>query len=92
MALNFLRRQAEPQPAAPRPNYTAIAILEHDLLGIPPKPGTAAALTIALRRLGDCTTHQPVETTTLGQPGCVGMCTRCGKPMIQGEGGAWTTA
>jgi len=90
VALSFLRRKAEPQPAPPRPNYTAIAVLEHDLLGIQPEPGTVAAVTIALRKaVANCTAHQPVETTMLGQPGRVGMCTRCGCSMTQGGEGEW---
>lgn len=39
-------------PAARRPDYTAIAVLEHDLFGIQPKPDTAAAAIIGMRRLG----------------------------------------
>ena len=90
MVLSFLRRKVEPQPPSPRPNYTAIAVLEHDLLGIPPKPGTAAAVSIALRQaVANCTAHQPVETTVLGQPGHVGMCTRCGCDMVQDGEGEW---
>ena len=33
----------------PRPDYTAIAVLEHDLFGIQPAPGTAAAAIIGMR-------------------------------------------
>ncbi|MER6249400.1 hypothetical protein [Streptomyces griseorubiginosus] len=35
----------------PRPDYTAIAVLEHDLFGIQPEPGTAAAAIIGMRHL-----------------------------------------
>ena len=71
-----------PEPAArPRANPTRIAVLEHNLLGIPPQPGTAAALVIGMRRLGTCTEHEPVETTGLGErPN--GLCTRCGAAML----------
>lgn len=85
------RRAPAPAPARPRANPTRIAVLEHDLLGIPPEPGTAAALTIALRRLGSCIEHEPVETTGLGeQPNA--MCTRCGATMVQDDDGTWIVA
>jgi len=91
MALSF-RRKRQPEPPRSRPNYTAIAVLEHDLLGIPPKPGTAAAFAIALRKaVANCTAHEPVETTTLGHPGNVGVCARCGRDMIQDAEGHWVT-
>jgi len=89
VALSFLRRKAEPQPASPRPNYTAIAVLEHDLLGIQPEPGTAAAVTIALRRaVANCTAHQPVDVTTPGQLP-IALCRRCGCSMMQDGEGEW---
>jgi hypothetical protein len=88
VALSF-RRQPEP-PRWPRPNYTTIAVLEHDLLGIQPEPGTVAAVTIALRKVAaNCTAHQPVETPTFAQPGRVGMCARCGCDMALDAGGEW---
>lgn len=94
MSLRLHRRKAEPQPAPlPRPNYTTIAVLEHDLLGIQPQPSTAAALVIALRQaVANCTAHQPVETTTLGSLGRTGVCARCGRSMLQDADGEWTTA
>ncbi|MFE2563045.1 hypothetical protein [Streptomyces mirabilis] len=88
--MRLRRRKAEPR-RAPRPNYMAIAVLEHALFGIQPEPGTAAALTIALRQVGACMTHRPVETTTLGQLPQA-LCTRCGKSMIQGDDGTWEMA
>ncbi|MFD8805597.1 hypothetical protein [Streptomyces sp. NPDC059597] len=79
---------------APRADPTTIAILEHDLFGIPPKPGTLAAAVIALRVLrhaGDCLTHEPDMTTvdTLQQ---VGRCARCGATVVLGNDGEWTVA
>lgn len=47
MRLPWKRRQQ-----APRPNYTTIAVLEYDLFGIQPAPGTAAAAIIGMRSLG----------------------------------------
>lgn len=75
-----------------RANPTRIAVLEHDLYGIQPQPGTAAALTIALRRTGTCITHDPVETTTLGDNRANALCTGCGAHMIHGSDGTWRVA
>lgn len=80
-----------PAPAPPRANPTTIAVLEHDLLGIPPQPGTAAALVIGLRRIGTCLEHEPVETTSLGERASA-LCTRCGAAMLQDDDGEWRTA
>ncbi|WP_394425453.1 hypothetical protein [Streptomyces sp. SGAir0957] len=65
-------------PVRPRADRVRIAVLEHDLLGIAPEPGTAAALTIALRRAGTCFEHDPVETTDFGDTRAHGLCGRCG--------------
>lgn len=67
-------------------------MLEHDLLGIKPKPGTAAALSIALRQFGTCLNHDPIETSTLGDPGVTGLCQRCGSAMLLAENGDWVVA
>jgi hypothetical protein len=37
---------------ASRPDYTKIAVLEYELLGIEPKPGTAAAFAVGMQRVG----------------------------------------
>lgn len=89
--MRIRRRKPEPQPAPPpRPNYTAIAVLEHDELGIQPQPGTAAAAVIALRKaVANCTAHQPVDTTPFAQVGRSGMCARCGCHMVQDGDGEW---
>jgi hypothetical protein len=85
------RRKPEPQPAPPpRPNYTAIAVMEHDELGIQPEPGTVAAMVIGLRKaVANCTAHQPVDTTPFAQAGRSGLCTRCGCDMVQDGDGQW---
>lgn len=75
----------------PRPDYTRIAVLEHDLLGIQPEPSTAAALIIGMRRTGTCFTHQPVDTSVLNDPVRNGLCGRCGQAMVIGDDGNWTT-
>ncbi|MFI1371332.1 hypothetical protein ACH4UY_04880 [Streptomyces longwoodensis] len=81
-----------PAPARPRADHTRIAVLEHDLLGIPPEPGTAAALTVALRRAGTCVQHDPVDVTTFGDPQPSAMCSRCSTCMVLDEHGRWTPA
>lgn len=47
MRLPWKRRQNE-SPVR-RPDYTAIAVMEYDIFGIEPKPGTAAAAIIGMR-------------------------------------------
>lgn len=85
------RRRQPTAPAPERANPTRIAVLEHDLLGIPPEPGSAAALTIAMRRTGKCVEHQPVETTGFGEARPNGLCTQCGVVMVLDEG-EWRVA
>ena len=78
--MKLWRRHPTPAPASqPRANHTRIAVLEHDLLGIKPEPGSAAALVITFRQVGDCFTHDPVDTTTLSDPVPTATCDRCGK-------------
>lgn len=84
-------RKTEPEPV-PRANPTRIAVLEHDLFGVQPEPGSAAALHIALRWTGTCLTHRPIETTGFGDPRSVGMCLGCGRSMIQQDDGRWVIA
>jgi hypothetical protein len=87
----FRARWTDPDPA-PRANPIRIAVLEHDLFGVQPEPGSAAALQIALRRTGTCVTHRPVETTEFGDPRAVGMCLGCGRSMLQQDDGRWVIA
>ncbi|WP_073946508.1 hypothetical protein [Streptomyces kebangsaanensis] len=68
------------------------AVLEHDLLGIKPEPGTAAALAIALRNTGTCIEHQPVDATTYEDRRRTGLCARCGQSMLQTDDGCWRVA
>ncbi|MGW1134443.1 hypothetical protein [Streptomyces griseoluteus] len=39
-----------PKPRVQRPDYVKIAVLEYELFGIEPKPGTAAAAVVNMRR------------------------------------------
>ena len=75
----------QPPTASP----TRIAVLEHDLLGVQPLPGTAAALAVGLRGAGVCISHQPVADTEVVGPVTAGVCARCGRQMVLGESGNW---
>lgn len=88
----LFRRKRPTLPPTPRANQTAIAVMEHDLLGIKPEPGTAAALAIGLRRTGTCLQHQPIDTTAINDPRHNGLCTRCGQHMIRDDHGNWRLA
>jgi hypothetical protein len=82
----------KPTALAPRANPTRIAVLEHDLLGVQPEPGSPAALALALRRTSDCITHQPVDITTLSDRRPVGLCQSCGRHMVHDTNGEWRIA
>lgn len=86
------KRQRHAAQAGRRPNYTRIAVLEHDLCGVQPEPGTMAALTIMLRSAGTCLRHTPIDTSTVDDPRPVGICQRCGRPMLLDENGAWVVS
>lgn len=94
MNFRFWRR---PQPTtalpAPRPDYLAIAVLEHDEYGIQPEPGTAAALVIGLRAAAkaDCSHAGVTAVPTLKQRSA-GICVRCGTNMIEDQDGRWRIA
>lgn len=47
----FRRRADAPEP--PRPDYTQIALLEHDIYGVQPPPMSAAAAIIGLRQIAN---------------------------------------
>jgi hypothetical protein len=49
-APEFARWRRNGARVAPGPDYVKIAVLEYELLGIEPKPGTTAALAVGLRR------------------------------------------
>ncbi|BFP50004.1 hypothetical protein KCMC57_63720 (plasmid) [Kitasatospora sp. CMC57] len=79
--------------AAPRPNPTAISVMENDLLGIAPQPGTMAALAVALRGTGTCLTHLPVSASKDPDgPADAGVCAGCGADMVLGDDGTWRRA
>jgi hypothetical protein len=90
--LSLFRKRPPLAPVQPRANPTRIAVLEHELLGIPPEPGTAAAVTVALRRAGTCLNHDPVDVTCVDDPGPNAMCAGCGAAMVLGAQGSWVVA
>jgi hypothetical protein len=80
-----------PRPT-PRPDLTRIAVLEHDLLGIEPDPGTPAAHAVALAKPVDqdaCPHEDVIDVTLLGQARSTGMCQRCGADMVESDEGDW---
>lgn len=77
------------RPISARPNSVRIAVLEHDLLGVHPRPGTAAALAVGLRGAGTCLTHQPVADTETVELVSSGVCARCGRALILADSGDW---
>jgi hypothetical protein len=88
----WTRRRVQPAPAR-RPNPTSIAILEHDLFGIAPRPGSAAAVVIALRAVGTCLQHDPADVGALGElPGTRILCCRCGAYLLPDDQGGWRVA
>lgn len=85
------RRKAQPVQRE-RSNPLRIAVLEHDLLGIKPLPGSMAAAVVVLRQAGTCLKHSPVEVTGLGDAGRTALCTRCGHHLVMDQHGQWGTA
>lgn len=79
------RRRPPAAPAPERADPTRIAVLEHDLLGIKPEPGSAAALAVAMRKIAACIEHEPVDTTGFGDARRNGLCARCGVAMVEDE-------
>ena len=89
-----LRRRSTPEPPPPQPraNPNRIAVLEHDLLGIIPEPGTPAARAVALAKPVDqdaCPHDEVIETPEMGQARNIGLCRRCGADMVETDDGYW---
>lgn len=89
-----LLRQRPPQPERPTPraNPDRIAVLEHEVLGITPKPGTPAARAVALSKPVDqdrCPHDDVIETPEFGQPRPTGICRLCGAGMVATDEGDW---
>lgn len=91
--MKFWPRRRPPVLATPRANPTRIAVLEHDLFGVKPNPGTMTAAVLALRRAGTCSEHKPVDISAVGErPGTHGLCTQCGQRVTPGPDGGWAVA
>jgi hypothetical protein len=76
----------------PKPDPDRIAVLEHDLLGIQPEPGTPAARAVALSKPVDqatCPHDDVVEVAELAQARATGLCTACGASMVADDNGNW---
>lgn len=70
-----------------------IAVLEYDLFGITPAPGSLAAAVVALRQVGTCLRHEPVDIITWSDaPSGRHLCTRCGNHLGEGDDGSWSIA
>ncbi|MEV8248126.1 hypothetical protein AB0R01_30785 [Streptomyces rochei] len=83
------RRQEQP---AQRPDPNRIAVLEHDLLGITPEPGTPAAHAVAKAKPVDqhaCPHDDVIELAEMGQARPTGLCERCGAGMVADDHGDW---
>jgi hypothetical protein len=88
----MMHREDSADQAIPRPRADPdrIAVLEHDLLGVQPEPGTPAARAVALAKPVDpdaCPHEDVVEVTELGQARPTGLCTRCGAGMVADDNG-----
>lgn len=86
------KRRAVEQPPRPRPDPDRIAVLENELLGIAPEPGTRAARAVALAKPVDqeaCPHDDVIETTELGQARATGICGPCGAAMVATDSGDW---
>ena len=93
--LRFWRRQRRPgqtPTAGPRSNPDRIAVLENELLGIVPEPGTSAARAVALSKPVNqkvCPHDDVIDVTELGQARRTGLCRHCGADMVAEDSGAW---
>lgn len=60
------------KPARPVADPTRIAVLEWELFGIEPKPGTAAAAMVGMQRLGEALRDQPSFVEVFANPNLIG--------------------
>lgn len=64
MRLHFWRRPPPPQPRLSSP--AAIAVLEYDLYGVQPQPGTVASAAVGLRALSANYRPGPLDLSKQG--------------------------
>lgn len=84
------RRPAGRLVVVGRPDYARIAVLEHELFGIAPAPGTVAAAMVGTAVLADamrraavpgpagCAHEEVASVRTFGDGVDIGLCVRCG--------------
>lgn len=89
------RKPAGRLVAVGRPDYARIAVLEHELFGITPVPGSLAAAMVgasllaeAMRRTAvpdpaGCAHEDVVSVQTFGDGADVGACVRCGARVVE---------
>lgn len=88
----LFRRNRPSLPPDEPPDPDRIAVLEHDLLGILPEPGTRAARAVAMAKPVDqdtCSHDDVIEVTEMGQVRSTGLCGRCGADMVENDEGDW---
>lgn len=81
-----------PAPTPHRADHARIAVLEHQLLGIQPEPGTPAAVAVAHATPVDqerCPHDDWTEITTWGQARRSAWCVSCGADLVAGDDGVW---
>lgn len=66
-----MRRRRRPA-SAPRPDYTRIAVLEFELFGVEPKPGTMAAAAVGMKRAGGALRAEPDFVAQYTNPAPIG--------------------
>ncbi|MFF3492851.1 hypothetical protein ACFYWS_16000 [Streptomyces sp. NPDC002795] len=90
----WTRKRRRP-PHLELPGLQHVSVLEHDLSGIEPEPGTPAACAAALARPveQDVCPHEDVmdlmDVTQFGQTRPAGMCTHCGADVVETGEGLW---
>jgi hypothetical protein len=88
---NGQRRSSE-QHAQEHPDPDRIAVLEHELLGITPEPGTRAARAVALATPVDqeaCPHDDIIDISEMGTTRRTGLCGPCGASMVANDEGDW---
>ncbi|MFI5658821.1 hypothetical protein [Streptomyces sp. NPDC051684] len=74
------------------PDLHHTAVLEHDILGIEPEPGTPAAYAAALSLPLDndaCPHEDVMDVVLLGQGRSTGMCAGCDIDIVETDEGLW---
>ena len=90
--MNLWPRRNKPPTAPLRPDRRRIAVLENELLGVEPEPGTPEAHAVAMAKPVDrdaCPHDAVIDLTEMGQTRAQGVCERCGAAMIETDDGTW---